>query len=436
MSGPKVVRIVTREEILEICQGQVARVDAALAEWVRIGQRNDCLDEEAHKTAQERRNALAALIANDRFMDLQKQAPIEEAFLRNDIQSRLAIVAAKQSMARAKGRRNEEAGQSLARRLQTLQVDVDQTLVAALLQGEADALSKGFALLGAQKAKGVSPLIEKLRDDSVQTFAAWLAQQPPAVIDPAIERLAVRIDELAPLVSADEATIWRSRLAEADGVEPARRHLLLDGLEVATGRALTEAGARYVLTIDVQLLIAETKAAGISAIGNDATDNLSIDELNALKTQLKLSLNEHRTAKATAARREAVLEGLTSLGYEVTEGMSTNFAENGQLVLRSAARPDYGVEVSAVGSGDRMQMRPIAFGGDGEGPDPRQDRDAETIWCGDVTSLQASLAKLGGGLTIERALAIGATPLKRIASPSRTTSRTTVAPKGNTRTVR
>jgi hypothetical protein len=42
MSGPKVVRIVTREEILGICHGQLARVDAALAEWTRKGRRNSC----------------------------------------------------------------------------------------------------------------------------------------------------------------------------------------------------------------------------------------------------------------------------------------------------------------------------------------------------------------------------------------------------------
>lgn len=47
MSGPKVIRIVTREEILEICRGQLARVDAALEHWTRIGRRNGCVDEDA-----------------------------------------------------------------------------------------------------------------------------------------------------------------------------------------------------------------------------------------------------------------------------------------------------------------------------------------------------------------------------------------------------
>lgn len=436
MSGPKVVRIVTREEILELCRGQLARVDAALAEWVRIGRRHDCLDEDAHKTARGRREALAALITNDRFMDFQKQAPLEEAFLRDDIQSRLAIVAAQQSAARQKGRRNEDAGKTLVRRLQTLEIDVDQALVDDLLRGDTGALSKGFQLLGEQKAKGASALAVKLREEAVQTFAAWLAQQPPARADKAIERLAGRFDELAPLVSADVTMTWRSRLAEADQAEPARRHLLLDGLEVETSRALTEARSRHALLIDVQLLVAEMKAAGIEPEAREAIDSLVVAELTSLKEQLTATLAEHRAAQAIAARRMAVLEGLTSLGYEVTEGMSTSFAQDGQFVLRSAARPDYGVEVSAVGRGERMQMRPVAFGSGGEGPDPSQDRDAETIWCGDVTSLQASLAKVGGGLTIERALAIGETPLKRIASPSRATEGTTTISKPKTRTVK
>jgi hypothetical protein len=79
----------------------------------------------------------------------------------------------------------------------------------------------------------------------------------------------------------------------------------------------------------------------------------------------------------------------------------------------SASRPSYGVEVSAAG--ERMQMRPVAFQAGGVGPDPSRDVDAETIWCGDVSALQARLGDAGGGLVIERALPVGATPLKRIA---------------------
>jgi hypothetical protein len=109
MSGPKVVRIVTREEILGICHGQLARIDAALAEWTRIGRRNNCIDEEAVAALVKRRDALVALIASDRFVDFQKQAPIEEAFLRDDMQARLTKVAAEQAAARSRARRERDA---------------------------------------------------------------------------------------------------------------------------------------------------------------------------------------------------------------------------------------------------------------------------------------------------------------------------------------
>ena len=39
MSGPKVVRIVTREENEAICRGMLARIDAALEEWAETGRR-------------------------------------------------------------------------------------------------------------------------------------------------------------------------------------------------------------------------------------------------------------------------------------------------------------------------------------------------------------------------------------------------------------
>src|SRR6185312_6389133 len=101
MSGPKVVRVVTREEILERCRGQLARVDAALEEWTRVGRRNDCLDDAAIEIASKRREQLASLIASDRFLEFQKQAATEEAFLRQDLQNRLNAAMTRQAEARS-----------------------------------------------------------------------------------------------------------------------------------------------------------------------------------------------------------------------------------------------------------------------------------------------------------------------------------------------
>src|SRR6478752_7576001 len=105
MSGPKVVRIVTREEILATCYGQLARLDAALDEWIRVGQRNECVDDSEVSAAKARREKLADLIGKDAFLAFQKEAPLEIAFLASDLQVRLAKAAEVVAAARASARR-------------------------------------------------------------------------------------------------------------------------------------------------------------------------------------------------------------------------------------------------------------------------------------------------------------------------------------------
>lgn len=418
MSGPKVVRIVTREEMIERCHGLLARVDAALAEWTRVGRRNECLDDDAIAAAQDRRKALAALIAADRFADFQKQAPVEEAFLRADLETRLAKLAASQAATRSRERRQHEAASSLLRTLQARNIQIASEFEGRLHRGEAEAISEGFRLLAEQSRAPTAScdLASKLQGETApKSFAEWLAARPQVASDGAIERLEVRIAELAPFVAEETARVWRTRLEEAATAEQARRGLLLDGLEVETGRALTEARRRTAAMTDLDLVLAELDAAGLDATKlRVGTSTLETSGLVARAVTAKSALETHRTEKAAAARRHAVLKELATLGYELAEGMGTTSVQDGRLVLRSATRPDYGVEVSAAGGGERLQMRAVAFDTSAGGPNPARDRDAETIWCGDVTTLQARLAKIGGSLAIEKALPVGATPLRRI----------------------
>ncbi|ETI64279.1 hypothetical protein C100_08055 [Sphingobium sp. C100] len=414
MSGPKVVRIVTREEILELCRGQLARVDSALAEWTRIGRRNDCIDDEAIAAAQSRRDALASLIASDRFIDLQKQAPIEEAFLRDDLQRRLAKVASAQADARSRERREHEAAKALLKALRKDAVPLDTELVAGLERGDSAATARGLLLLGGKgEPQSDASLAAKLREGvATPSFAEWASAQPAPAQEPAFDRIARRIAEIAQIADRTEESAWRTRLSEAVDAPPNRRHLILDALEVETGRALTEARRHAAALSEFHATLAEADIAGLDTAHWQAEiETLAAEQVQARQAEMASAIRARQTAKAVQARRAAVLEGLSGLGYEVSEGMSTAWAAEGRLVLRSAARPDYGVELSGA---DRFQMRPVAFDINGHGPEPSRDRDAETIWCGDVTGLEKRLAKLGDGLHIEKALAIGAVPLKRI----------------------
>src|SRR3546814_2869889 len=87
----------------------------------------------------------------------------------------------------------------------------------------------------------------------------------------------------------------------------------------------------------------EAEAAGLdTTIWGEAVDTVSTEEIDARQAEAASAIEAHRDAGAVQSRRAAVLEGLSGLGYEVTEGMSTTWAADGRLVVRSAARPEIG----------------------------------------------------------------------------------------------
>lgn len=435
MSGPKVVRIVTREEILETCQGQLSRLDAAIDEWLRVGKRNGCVEEGEIAAMQERRQHLADLIGADRFIDFQKQAPIEEAFIQDDLRRRLADVAKEQAQARSKERREMEAASALLERLRAGGTQLETELEAGLERGDAKALARGLLLLDPKSERRADPdLAAKLKDNATKkSFADWVRTQSSAPDDPALERIGARIAEIAQFGPVEQEEEWRARLAEAESVAGARRDLLIDHLEVQTGQALTALRRRAAALSKLRLTIAEARAAGIDP-GSSAEDldALALDQIDGRRVALAEAIEAARAERAVAARRHAVLEGLAALGYEVSEGMETLWASEGRLVLKSGARPDYGVELAGS---ERVQFRPVAFESDGRGPDATRDRDAETIWCGDVAALREGLAKLGDRLEIERAQPIGAVPLKRVERKDAADARAADAPARRTRTL-
>ncbi len=115
---------------------------------------------------------------------------------------------------------------------------------------------------------------------------------------------------------------------------------------------------------------------------------------------------------AAEERRRAVLEGLASLGYEVSEGMMTAWVSGGRVVLRKPANPGYGVELSGGSQTDVMQVRAVGLGNPADPRDAGRDKDMETIWCGEFERLQSLVAQAGGNVSIESARPVGQFPLK------------------------
>lgn len=428
MSGPKVVRIVTRDELIEICRAHLARLDAALSQWERIGRRNSCLDETALKGARTRRDELVNLLAKDRFMELQKQVPVEISLLQSDMETRLAAAAAEKAAANSRERRRGEAAGAILSALRnsgkTIEPSLERAIERVAAGGPDDgALAAGLRLLAPESSdrRGQTRAhAEKLKsgEASGPSLEDWLLSQGLQTRDDTQERLEAKLTTLAQLDPELDLSPWETRIREAvRETDLFRRRLLLDGLEVDLGRTTAEAKALLRARDALRLQIAEIATAGLPNVEEYAATLESAQVVAALDVATSrciAAMEAHRATQAAAARRAAVLEGLAGLGYEVTDGMSTAWVDQGRVVLRKAAQPEYGVEVAGSGESGRLQLRAVALTNGNVGPDPSRDADIETMWCGDVARLSQYLGKEGGQLAIERALAVGSTPLKRI----------------------
>ncbi|MFJ7145749.1 hypothetical protein [Pseudomonas protegens] len=427
MSGPKVVRIVTREEILEICAGHLRRLEQAIARWEEQAQRLGQLTEQERAATHERFKQLRQLIEADRLLDLQKQVPIEIQYLKDDLQQRENRAVQQATQQRQLARRQRENATTLlgalqgkalpTQLLQQLQALADGQPVAAV----ESILAQGFASLGATaEEQGLSEAQQQLArrlqgESATQTLAQWRAAHEQK--EPRLERIEQHIAQLLTLDHQASAEPYLAKLRQIDAeTREQQRNLLLDSLVLELAQATRDSHERRARLVLLQELANEVAILCPAAVeqelvqaGQCSLANMApVDELIArFNTLIEAELQQ----RAALARRQTVLEGLASLGYEVREGMATAWAKDGRVVLRKSATPGYGVEVGGTADNGRLQVRAVALSAQ---RDTQRDNDIETIWCGEFQRLQALLAAQGDDLSIEKALAVGAVPLKEV----------------------
>ncbi len=431
MSGPKVVRIVTREEILAICEGHLRRLEQMFERWQAQATRLGEASAAEIAATRARHDRLRQLLQDDQLLALQKEVPEEIAFLARDLAEREERAVDTAARVRQSQRNLRDNAATLLRSLEAATPPADSSLVDALraiaagrAYADADAVvARGFAQL--EPANPANELSEQQRalaeamQVDLERPRRWIAEDRVSR-EPRLDRIDQHIARLQTLHGDASAAPFLRRL---DAIERApadpRRNMLLDSLVVDLAAAAADWQARRERIATLRTLAAE---AG-TLLGNSGTalsarvavclaapcpDMAQVDGLVQQCTDV-IAQELHR--RAAVARRRAVLEGLASLGYEVREGMETAWADAGSVVLRKAATPGYGVEVGGRAETGRLQVRPVSLT---DTRDRSRDRDIETIWCGEFTRLRSLLAKRGSELTIEKALAIGEVPLKVI----------------------
>ncbi|WP_313699493.1 hypothetical protein [Achromobacter sp.] len=436
MSGPKVVVLVTREQMLAMADGLLNRLDQAIASWAAEGQRCGMLSDEEIAATRRRRASLAALMETDDLVQLQKQVPDEIAFLKADVSRRQQAAAERAEQVARRQRHSRHGAATVLRALEAKGVAIPAELKESLARMRAGksldnaeaVLAHAFALLAPASPATLSAaqqaLAQGLRSSSGTDMdvQAWKAANAALDRDPAIARLDRHIGEAAVHLGQVEAAEFAARLLVVEQqADEARGRLLMDSLILDLAGAIDTARKRRAARETLQELGAEIRAYSASEAATFAERasqlgvGASIAAMDVLIESGQALVAQAQQQQAAEARRHAVLGGLAKLGYEVHDGMETAWANDGRVVVRKPSVPGYGVEVG--GQAARMQVRVVTT--DAE-RDVSRDRDVEIMWCGEFGQLQELLASRGDEMLIERALGVGEVPLKVVSNAQET----------------
>jgi len=440
MSGPKVVRLVTREEVEAICRQEIAAF-AAAAEALLLSAGGRWAGEPAAgeqaaagglgEELAKRRRRLEELFAAGRFLELQKVAPQQAAFLRLEAAGAEDKARAAAQGERARRRRLADAAASVARAFPQAAAEMRElgrralTVPAAGLEAEQQALDRAWRALTPAPAEQPSTAAQRElaarlgAGEERATLEGWLESRSVAR-QPRDLRLDGALAELEALGGEAAARTFASRAAALLTEPEARQAPLADSLLLDLGAELRrrrEEGALRQRLLEAQArLTAATVAAPLALAGRleAALAAPSASTAEPLLAEVRQTLDRTLAELAAAARRRAVLAGLAALGYEVRENMATAWVEGGRIVVQKPGSPDYGVELGAPADASRFQVRLVGAETPAAPRSPERDRDQETIWCQDFERLRRLVAQDGGETTLERAQPAGEVPVKTV----------------------
>ncbi|TFZ55602.1 hypothetical protein E4V01_22045 [Methylorubrum sp. Q1] len=442
MSGPKVVRVVTREELEATCRRWLLLVGEAAADLLRSANRFGLASSALEAQVAARRATLEAMFRSEQWVDLQKDAAQAIEHFRFEGERLRSEAVAAEAAQRSRQRRTLDAARSIAASLAKAGQPVPVALTAAIegamtaTGADLDAMQRTVeasiaTLVQGQpktQSSGQSDLAARLNAGGpIPAFAQWLEEN--AQSDPQAERLDGLLSELSTCATLVDITDLTAR-AISISAEPSadRRALLTDSLVLEAARRLRderaiEAATAKAMQVRAELAALSSERGHACSIQLDAaiTDR-NVAKMRARVTDGETLLEEGRRQVSAVARRRAVLGGLASLGYEVREGMEAAWAKEGRIVVRRPGTDDYGVEFAAPADASRMQARLVGSDRPSSPQNANRDKDQETIWCGQFDELRSVLADHGGHVEIERALPAGEQAVKTIsltsASPS------------------
>ena len=444
MSGPKVVRVVTREERVDSCETLLRQLDAAIASLKKAAKRFD--DTKADETAEitQRRSMLHELVASDRFDAAEKGIRQEIAFYQAEREQAIARATQAATSARAKTSRQRIAAQMLIEKVaQQAQGEhlgmLDQLRGIAKAERHTEEADRVLAAAtrvvtavdnrGTQLSSNQQALANALKGTEVASDreGAWRA---PEVQDKRLVALQERLSQIEVLKDTEATLQFSARLMQLEAApDSPARSMRIDALvlDVVSAADAIKADAELFSNADLLLrelattVTAEEEKA-LQGRLSKALESRDVQQVRDLTTDATEAIAQARRRVAAAARRDAILSGLASLGYQVNESMSTSWVEQGRVVLQKAGQSSHGLEIASPPDAQRLQLRAVAIS---ESRSRSSDLAAETVWCGEFGKLQTLLAQQSSQLIVEKALPVGAVPLKVVQSTNLSSAQAT-----------
>ncbi|QIG05785.1 hypothetical protein [Proteus sp. ZN5] len=263
-----------------------------------------------------------------------------------------------------------------------------------------------------------SELLTQLKAQSTYSQQLWQSGESQSPFTQQCHQIELMIEKLRLVGNEVEANHHANQLIEIQKISDSKKQrLLADSMIMNMAESLRNSIRRIDLMEELIRLCAElesfddkemlTLSRDTEAIASLAT----VEQLDVMIAKLKHAIETHEQQLSMRQQCEAVLAGLSELGYVVHENAVNSWLDNGQVVVSHATIPDYGLELG--GKQARFQARTVALT---HQRDTTRDKDVDAIWCSQQQQLQTILAKSHAELLIERALPAGQSAMKVIES--------------------
>lgn len=457
MSGPKVIRTVTIEQLREQARVQLALMTEALLRWQNAAAGNVESTNSRLERLIEEQNRIKVSLQADRFNEVTARSQAVTAAIHQDIQRLHEEQDTRNARFRVQERSLRQTAKTVLERCHRMGLVIpkdhqDQLEIAAIGQAfdvqqiasiAARWLEAPSKADDGRKTSAQEALAESLSSNSTESSAGELLRRLEAEFaDPRISTVEKQMAELVRLGEPQAVKQFEQRLSMIMSGEPGSNSitssLAYDSLGLELSNAVKLARKRAQLVTELATEVAATTAT------NDlnACQQIILEAEHALKSRdlerASLRIERIREIRETCQRsrvanaaREVVLSGLKKLGYEVREGMLTTWGEKKRLSIRHPDSPGVALELTGSGDCGRMQTRMVAV--EGAARDSRSDKQVEEEWCGNLKTLQDVVANAGGTVQIEKALAAGVQPLKAIPNEWQEVAATIHKPKGRER---